>query len=108
MTKDFPERFNDRAASAIMCSWNNVHCVGGYILYVEWIVKTDKKTCKCHYVTAFMKYYKRCMRERNRIRSIEISLKYFDPVTYRNCFYNGDCTRYFQNFYARGVNNVKM
>lgn len=55
MTKDFPERFNERAASAITCSWNNVHCVGGYILYVEWIVKTDKKTCKCHYVTAFMK-----------------------------------------------------
>lgn len=103
MTKDFPDRFNDRAASAIMCSWNNVHCVGGYILYVEWIVKTDKKTCKCHYVTAFMKYYKRCMRERNRIRSVVISLTYFDPVTYRNKFYCGDCTRYFENIYKGGV-----
>ena len=106
MTKDFPERFNDRAFSAIMCCWNNVHCVCGYILYVEWVVKTDKKTCKCHYIDAFMKYYKRCMRERNRIRSVEITLKYFDPVTYHNAFYTGDCTRYFQNFYAKMQRNL--
>lgn len=104
MTKDFPKRFNDRANSAISCSWRRVYCVGRYILRVFWIVKTDKKTCMCHYVTAFMKYYKRCMRERNNIKSVEISLLYYDPVTDKNVIYNGDCTKYFQNFYASEVN----
>lgn len=49
------------------------------------------------------RFNERCMRERNRITSVEISLKYFDPTTARNKFFKGDCTRYFRNIYGKEV-----